>query len=117
MRVLAAAAKWEEPASLPDQTNLPAVLQSLEREVGTVAEAGAPDAAAPAGGEVFDATFTRPYQFHGSIGPSCAVALMAPEGLTVWSHTQGGYPDRDAIAEMLAMPPEQVRVIHIEGSG
>jgi nicotinate dehydrogenase subunit B len=117
MRVLAAAAKWEEPASLPDQTDLPAVLQSLEREVGTVAEAGAPDAAAPAGGQVFEATFSRPYQIHGSIGPSCAVALMAPEGLTVWSHTQGVYPDRDAIAEMLAMPPEQVRVIHMEGAG
>jgi CO/xanthine dehydrogenase Mo-binding subunit len=116
MRVLAAAAKWEEPASLPDQTNLPAVLQSLEREVGTVAEAGAPDAA-PTGGQVFEATFSRPYQIHGSIGPSCAVALMAPEGLTVWSHTQGVYPDRDAIAEMLAMPPEQVRVIHMEGAG
>jgi CO/xanthine dehydrogenase Mo-binding subunit len=117
MRALAGAAKWEEPATLPDQTNLPAVLQSLEREVGVVGEAGIPDDPPAAGAQVLEATFTRPYQMHGSIGPSCAMALMAPEGLTVWSHTQGVYPDRDAIAEMLAVPPEQVRVIHMEGAG
>ena len=32
---------------------------------------------------------------------------MDGDALTVWSHTQGVYPDREAIAEMLAMPPEQ----------
>ncbi len=37
--------------------------------------------------------------------------------MTVWSHTQGVYPDRAAIAEMLRMPPASVRVIHVEGSG
>jgi CO/xanthine dehydrogenase Mo-binding subunit len=35
----------------------------------------------------------------------------------VWSHTQGVYPLRDAIAEMLRTPPDRVRVIHMEGSG
>ena len=39
------------------------------------------------------------------------------KGLTVWSHTQGVYPDRSAIAEMLGMPEDQVRVVHVEGSG
>jgi CO/xanthine dehydrogenase Mo-binding subunit len=37
--------------------------------------------------------------------------------MTVWTHTQGVYPDRHAIAEMLAMPDAQVRCIHVEGSG
>jgi CO/xanthine dehydrogenase Mo-binding subunit len=60
--------------------------------------------------------FTRPYQIHGSIGPSCAVALVENGTTTVWSHTQGVYPDWAAISEMLGMPPEQVRVIHVEGS-
>ncbi|TMJ36248.1 MAG: xanthine dehydrogenase family protein molybdopterin-binding subunit, partial [Alphaproteobacteria bacterium] len=64
------------------------------------------------------ATFTRPYQIHGSIGPSCAVALMTEgQGLKVWSHTQGVFPDREAIAGMLAMPKERVQVMHMEGSG
>ena len=37
--------------------------------------------------------------------------------MTVWTHTQGVYPLRAAIAEMLAMPMERVRCIHTEGSG
>ena len=37
--------------------------------------------------------------------------------LTVWTHTQGVYPDRKAIAEMLRLPLERVRCIHVEGSG
>jgi nicotinate dehydrogenase subunit B len=114
MRALAAAAQWVERETLPDETDLPPVLEGLAREVGVVAEAGAP----AFGGEVFEARFTRPYQIHGSIGPSCAVALMTEDqGLKVWSHTQGVFPDREAIAEMLAMPEERVQVIHMEGSG
>jgi nicotinate dehydrogenase subunit B len=113
MRALAEAARWQETATLPDQTDLPAVLQSLEREVGVTAESGS----SAVSGHVLEATFTRPYQIHGSIGPSCAVALMENGALTVWSHTQGVYPDREAIAEMLGLPQEQVRVIHMEGAG
>ena len=64
-----------------------------------------------------EATYTRPYQAHGSIGPSCAVAQFVDGAMTVWSHTQGVYPDRAAIAEMLRMPPASVRLIHVEGSG
>jgi CO/xanthine dehydrogenase Mo-binding subunit len=37
--------------------------------------------------------------------------------MTVWTHTQGVYPDRQAIAEMLHMPASNVRCIHVEGSG
>lgn len=115
MRALTEKAQWQETPSLPDQFSLPENLEKNAREVGTVAEAGA---SAPAnGGPAFEAVYTRPYQIHGSIGPSCAVAQMQGDQLTVWSHTQGVYPDREAIAEMLAMPVEKVRVIHMEGSG
>ena len=37
--------------------------------------------------------------------------------MTVWTHTQGVYPDRQGIAEMLRVPPAKVRCIHVEGSG
>src|ERR1700752_3652084 len=37
--------------------------------------------------------------------------------MTVWSHTQGVFPDRQGIAEMLRVPPARVRLIHVEGSG
>ena len=111
---LSAAATWTETETLPDANTLYQALQSLEREVGTVAESGSPPAAP---GKVFEATYTRQYQMHGSIGPSCAVAHMQGGELTVWSHTQGVYPDREAIAEMLGLAVEKVRVIHAEGAG
>jgi len=64
-----------------------------------------------------EAVYRRPYQLHGAIGPSCAVGLFEGGKLTVCSHTQGVYPLRAAIAEMLGMDRENVRCIHMEGSG
>ena len=46
-----------------------------------------------------EAAYRRPYQMHGSIGPSCAVALFQDGRLTVWSHAQGMFPLRTTIAE------------------
>jgi nicotinate dehydrogenase subunit B len=115
MAALADAAQWNETASLPAKMDIPTYLKSLEREVGTVAQEGS--VVIPAGEPTFKARFTRPYMMHGSIGPSCAVAVMDGDMLTIWSHTQGVYPDRAAITEMLAIPPDNVRVIHAQGSG
>ncbi len=115
-QALAGACRWDAGPALPDMRDLPTTLKRLEREVGIVAEEGAPDAI-PAGAPTLRAAFTRPYILHGSIGPSCAVGLWESGGVTVWSHTQGVYPDREAIADMLKLPPERVRVVHAEGAG
>ena len=64
-----------------------------------------------------EATYRRPYQMHASIGPSCAVAQAQDGGVTVWTHSQGVYPLRGALAEMLHLPPDKVHCIHMEGSG
>jgi nicotinate dehydrogenase subunit B len=114
MRALAASARWQETAKLPRATDLPEFLMHLPSHDITVADAHNPAATAA---KSFSATYSRPYLSHGSIGPSCAVALLQDDALTVWTHTQGVFPDRDAIAEMLGMPKEKVRCIHREGSG
>jgi nicotinate dehydrogenase subunit B len=114
MNALAAAAKWKETASLPKQDDLPNVLTGLPSQNTTIFERGDP---AAAGVKTIEAIYTRPYQAHGSIGPSCAVAQFIDGEMTVWTHTQGVYPDRQAIAEMLRLPPASVRLIHVEGSG
>lgn len=114
MRVLADNARWAESETLPDPARLHESQRESVGEIGTVAEAGSPD---PSGDSSLALTFTRPYMLHGSIGPSCAIALMQDGQLTVQSHTQGVYPDREAIAEMLGMDLSAVRVTHVEGSG
>ncbi len=115
MRALADASRWEERESLPEQSAIYDWLRDNVEETGTVAESGSPSL--PEGERTITARFNRPYMMHGSIGPSCAVAIMDGDQLAVASHTQGVYPDRDAIAEMLGMPPENVRVAHYPGAG
>jgi nicotinate dehydrogenase subunit B len=114
MAVLSAAAKWRETATLPKQDDLPRVLSSLPSQDTTIFQQSDPSVS---GQKIIEASYTRPYQAHGSIGPSCAVAQFSDGAMTVWTHTQGVYPDRQGIAEMLRMPPENVRCIHVEGSG
>src|SRR5438105_4969529 len=55
---------------------------------------------------VVKATYTYPYQMHGSIGSSCAVADVQGGKATVWSATQAVYPLRSTMAMVLGTQPE-----------
>jgi nicotinate dehydrogenase subunit B len=114
MKALARATKWQEKPGLPKQDDLLRVITSLKSNDKTIFQQSDPSAT---GQKTLEATYTRPYQAHGSIGPSCAIAQLADGAMTVWTHTQGVYPDREGIAEMLKVPPASVRLIHVEGSG
>jgi CO/xanthine dehydrogenase Mo-binding subunit len=114
MNLLASSAKWRRVAALPDQASIHQVLMRLPTQDEVIAERGNPG---EQGAHLLRATYTRPYLLHGSIGPSCAVALYRDDKLSVWTHSQGVYPLRNALADMLHMKPEQVHCIHVEGSG
>jgi nicotinate dehydrogenase subunit B len=114
LRALSQAARWDETAVLPDPANLHAALQAMPHKDIAVLDVTGPGAP-PA--RTLSARYTRPYLSHGSIGPSCAVGLDDGAVLTVWTHSQGVYPLRDAIAALLRLPPERVRCIHAEGAG
>jgi CO/xanthine dehydrogenase Mo-binding subunit len=114
MNALAAATAWNESETLPDSGKIYDYLKSLPAKNDVILNRAAP---VPAGGKSLSATFTRPYQMHGSIGPSCAVALYKDGALTVWSHGQGMFPLQASVAELLRTPKEKVRCIHVEGSG
>jgi CO/xanthine dehydrogenase Mo-binding subunit len=67
--------------------------------------------------DVVKATYLHPYQMHGSVGTSCAVADVSGGRATVWSATQSAYPTRSGVAQLLGMPVDNVRVIFVRGSG
>jgi CO/xanthine dehydrogenase Mo-binding subunit len=71
------------------------------------------------GGQVatVEATYTRPYQCHASIGPSCAVAQWKDGKLMVWTHSQGVYPLRQHLARLTGLTEANVTAVHVEGSG
>ncbi len=113
MRTSAATTIWTEQQTLPDSAGLPAALMDLPSEDTTIHDAGSPGKP----GIVVEGIFSRPYLTHGSIGPSCAIAQFEDGKLTVWTHTQGVFFLRGAIAGMLRMAPENVRCIHAAGAG
>ena len=114
MRALSLAARWQQGEALPKQARIHETLLGLPAQAEVIFEKH------ESGGEpakTLEATYTRPYVSHGSVGPSCAVAQLTEGVMTIWTHTQGVYPDRQAIAEMLRVPQDKVRCIHVEGSG
>jgi CO/xanthine dehydrogenase Mo-binding subunit len=114
MRALSLAARWQEDAVLPQQARLHETLLGLQAQDQVILEKHEPGEQPS---HTLEATYTRPYISHGSVGPSCAVAHLTDGVMCIWTHTQGVYPDRQAIAEMLRMPPDRVHCIHVEGSG
>jgi nicotinate dehydrogenase subunit B len=66
---------------------------------------------------VLKATYGHPYQAHGSVGASCAVADVRTDEATIWSPTQSVYPTRKGVATLVGLPVDDVRVIFVRGSG
>jgi nicotinate dehydrogenase subunit B len=75
------------------------------------------DAALSSAATVLRSTYHHPYQMHGSMGTSCAVADVQADKATLWSSTQSAYPTRNTTASILGLKPESVRVIYTRGSG
>lgn len=114
MRSASEVARWRGGDAIPEAADIHALLKRLPSRRYPISNNGDVN---NAGETRFKARVTKQYLMHGSIGPSCAVAWFKDGVLTVWTHTQGVYPLRVGIAEMLRLPPERVRCIHSEGSG
>ena len=107
-----AQAKWDvKQTGTQDEVG---VIAASEEPAETVFASGD---MAIAEGQEFQTLVTRPYLFHASIGTSAAVARVDGDRVTVWSHSQGVYQLRGAIAQALETSEENVEVQHSPGSG
>jgi CO/xanthine dehydrogenase Mo-binding subunit len=114
-QAIANSARWSEQTDLPDADDLAGFLTSQPTDDEVLSEA-AEKVAPPA--RMLEATYSRPYLAHASIGPSCALARWNADGsLEVWSHCQGPYPLRDEIAKILRLDAAKIVVRHQEGAG
>jgi nicotinate dehydrogenase subunit B len=113
---LAQAARWTVRESLPDEGDLKGFLLSQPTEDQPVVRRGDAEAAAQAG-RTLAAEYTRPFIAHGSMAPSCAIARWEGDRVSVWTHSQGPFPLRRALATGLGLDPAQVTVQHVEGAG
>ncbi|HEU5176043.1 MAG TPA: molybdopterin cofactor-binding domain-containing protein [Burkholderiales bacterium] len=113
---LARSAVWKESATLPPSgAELYKHMQSLDVPAQVMVDRTSATAAPAA--KTLEARYTRPFQAHGSIGPSCAVAQWTDGKLRVWTHSQGVYPLRGDLANVFGIEPSAVRCTHAEGAG
>ncbi|MGD0109758.1 MAG: molybdopterin cofactor-binding domain-containing protein, partial [Rhodopila sp.] len=68
-------------------------------------------------GIIVTETYSRPFVAHAALAPSCGLAEYRGGHLSVWSHTQGVYPLRNSIADILGLHRDQVTVRHAHGAG
>jgi nicotinate dehydrogenase subunit B len=113
---LAQAARWTVRESLPDEDDLKGFLLSQPTEDQPVVRRPDAEAAAQAG-RTLAAEYTRPFIAHGSMAPSCAIARWEGDQVSVWTHSQGPFPLRRALATGLGLDSAQVTVRHVEGAG
>ena len=109
--------QWNPGPALPAQNTFFEHLQQQPSHDALSVDSQDVDTHLAAAGAVLRARYTYPYQMHGSLGASCAVADVKPDGATIWSPTQSAYPTRSVVAMLLGLPPGSVRVIYTRGSG
>jgi len=109
--------EWQETAVYPRMQDLFTALRSQPTEDSVLVEQGDLEKAFAGAAQQVHATYYQPYHAHASLGPSCALAEVKGDQVTVWASTQGPYPLRGALAELLNLPVENVHLIHVEGAG
>jgi CO/xanthine dehydrogenase Mo-binding subunit len=109
--------KWQPGPALPPQDTFFDHMQRQPSHDELSVDSGDVVHVLASAHRVLRARYIYPYQMHGSLGTSCAVADVKGESATVWSPTQSVYPTRNCIAILLNMPPDSVRVIFVRGAG
>ncbi len=112
---LRARAKWIEDENYPIDQNWARSLPA-SRSIDSASEHGEQSILGDGAIRV-SATYSKPPLAHAAMGPSCAVACYESGKLTVWTHSQGVFPLRAALAETLKMDQESIIVIHVPGAG
>jgi len=108
---------WQTAANLPKMEDLFTTIRNQRSVEKTPMNQGDVDGALKGAAKTLQATYQQPFQMHGSIGPSCAIADVQSDKAVVWSSTQGVYALRGALAQLLGMNALAIQVTYVEGSG
>ena len=111
-RFLRGNAQWSATTPLPEGQALPDYLKTLPANTENVQEGNF-----QVDENTLRASYFKPYMMHGALGPSCAVARYDQEQLHVWSHSQGVFPLREAMPEVVGLPIEKIHIKGVPGSG
>ncbi len=108
---------WSAPVTLPAQEAFYDYMRRQPSRDVLLVESQDVEPTLASAPKVLRSTYLHPYQMHGSMGASCAVADVRGQKATLWSPTQSVYPTRSGVATLLGLPLDNVRVIFTRGSG
>jgi nicotinate dehydrogenase subunit B len=118
--VAAAAAlrvEWKPTPVAADLGDLAAALRNNPGQPRRLADDGDVSASIAASGAALPRTYVWPYQMHGSIGPSCAIAEWSDNRLRVWSGTQNPHPLRSDLSRLLDVDQSHIEIVRMEAAG
>ncbi|MGV3549538.1 molybdopterin cofactor-binding domain-containing protein [Rhizobium sp.] len=109
---------WREQPSRPDLNRVEEALRgNPKQKTRLLHESGDVEMALAGSQGVMSRTYVWPYQMHGSIGPSCAVADWRDGRLVVWSGTQNPHWMRRDLAQLMDIPEDDIVVERHEAAG
>jgi nicotinate dehydrogenase subunit B len=108
---------WKPTPTLPDMKDVETALRANPSTPRILIDKGDVDAAIAAAEKPMPRTYIWPYQMHGSIGPSCAVADVREGQVRVWSGTQNPHILRADLALLVQRPDSEIDVIRMEAAG
>ncbi|MBN9041285.1 MAG: aldehyde dehydrogenase [Rhizobiales bacterium 62-47] len=108
---------WKPTPALPDLSDLAKALRANPSTPRVLLDKNDVDGAIAGAATPMQRQYIWPYQIHGSIGPSCAVADYGDDGVRVWTGSQNPHMLRTDLAQLLALPESAVDVIRLEAAG
>jgi CO/xanthine dehydrogenase Mo-binding subunit len=110
--------EWSPGPPLPDQSSHYEQLRAARPSSDSLlTDSGDVDQKLAVAATIVEATYLHPYQMHGSLGSSCAVADIREGEGTLYSATQGVWYQKYTAGMILGIAPEKLRVVFRRGSG
>jgi nicotinate dehydrogenase subunit B len=108
---------WNPAPPLPQHATFHESLRQQPARDTLMVDSGDVDQKLSGSATVLKATYLHPYQMHGSMGSSCAVADVQGNRATIYSATQAVWYQKSTSAMILGLKPENIHVIFRRGSG
>lgn len=107
---------WKLPTTI-DERDTEQLLRSLPAQENVLRRDRTIDDAIAGAARNLAASYSKPYQAHGPMAPSAAVAVEVEGTLRIWTHSQGIYPLRRELAALLRRDESSLVVEHADGPG
>ena len=109
--------RWKPWPGLTNLDDLESAIRANPATQRQLIDEGDVDAAMAGAAQRMPRNYVWPYQMHGSIGPSCALADWHETRMTVWAGSQNPHVLRADLSQLMGLPDIDIDVIRMEAAG